>query len=39
MKQGQAAEAVRYYQEALRLNPGDAKIKAKLQALGAPVSN
>ena len=39
VKQGQTAEAVRCYQEALRLNPGDPQIEAKLQALGAPVSN
>jgi Flp pilus assembly protein TadD len=39
VKQGQTAEAVRCYQEALRLNPGDPQIKAKLQALGDPVSN
>ncbi len=36
---GQTAEAVEYYQAALRLKPDDQKIKAKLQALGAPVSN
>ena len=39
LKQGQTAEAVRCYQEALRLNPDDPKIKAKLQALGASISN
>jgi tetratricopeptide (TPR) repeat protein len=39
VKQGQTAEAVRCYQEALRLNPGYPQIEAKLQALGAPVSN
>jgi Tfp pilus assembly protein PilF len=39
VKQGQTAEAVRCYQEALRLYPGYPKIRAKLQALGAPVSN
>jgi Flp pilus assembly protein TadD len=39
VKQGQSAKAVRCYQEALRLNPSDPKIKAKLKALGAPVSN
>jgi cytochrome c-type biogenesis protein CcmH/NrfG len=39
MKQGQTAEAVRCYQEALRLKPDDPKIKARLQALGASVSN
>ena len=39
VKQGQTAEAVRCYQEALRLKPGDPQIKAKLQALGAQLSN
>jgi protein O-mannosyl-transferase len=39
VKQGQIAEAVRCYQEALRLKPGDQKIMAKLQALGAQISN
>ena len=39
VKQGQTAEAVKCYQEALRLKPGDPQIKAKLQALGVPVSN
>jgi Flp pilus assembly protein TadD len=34
---GQTAEAVKYYREALRLNPDDSKIKARLQALGAPI--
>jgi tetratricopeptide (TPR) repeat protein len=37
--QGQTAEAVKSYQQALRLMPGDPKIEAKLQALGAPVSD
>jgi Flp pilus assembly protein TadD len=39
VKQGQMAEAVKSYQEALRLKPGDPEIKAKLQALGAQISN
>jgi predicted TPR repeat methyltransferase len=39
VKQGQTTEAVRCYQEALRLKPGDLQIRAKLQALGAPISN
>jgi protein O-mannosyl-transferase len=39
VKQGQTNEAAQCYQEALRLEPGDAQLKAKLQALGAPVSN
>jgi Flp pilus assembly protein TadD len=39
VKQGQTAEAVRCYREALRLKPGDPQIKAKLQALGAQISN
>jgi Flp pilus assembly protein TadD len=39
VKQGQTAEAARCYQEALRLNPGYSQIKAKLQALDAPISN
>jgi Tfp pilus assembly protein PilF len=39
VKQGQTAEAVRCYLEALRLKPGDPQIKAKLQALGAQISN
>ncbi len=39
VKQGRTAEAVRCYQEALRLRPGDPNVKARLQALGAPVSN
>ena len=39
VKQGQTTEAVRCYQEALRLKPGDPEIKAKLQALGAQISN
>jgi Flp pilus assembly protein TadD len=39
VKQGQTAEAVRCYQEALRLKPGDPQIRAKLQALGAAISN
>jgi len=39
MKQGQTAEAVKSYQAALRLKPGDPKIMAKLQALGAQISN
>ena len=36
---GQTVEAVKYYREALRLNPGDPQIKARLQSLGAPISN
>jgi tetratricopeptide (TPR) repeat protein len=39
VKQGRTAEAVRCYQEALRLNPNDPQIRAKLQALGAQISN
>ena len=39
VKQGQTTEAVRCYQEALRLKPGDPQIRAKLQALGAQISN
>jgi Flp pilus assembly protein TadD len=39
VKQGQTTEAVRCYQEALRIKPGDPEIKAKLQALGAQISN
>ena len=39
VKQGQITEVVRCYQEALRLKPGDPQIKAKLQALGAQISN
>jgi len=39
VKQGQTTEAVRCYQEALRLKPGYSQIKAKLQALDAPISN
>ena len=39
VKLGQTAEAVRCYQEALRLKPGDPQIRAKLQALGAQISN
>jgi Tfp pilus assembly protein PilF len=39
VRQGQTAEAVKSYQEALRLKPGDPHIRAKLQALGAPISN
>jgi Flp pilus assembly protein TadD len=39
VEQGQTTEAVRCYQEALRLKPGDPQIKAKLQALGAQISN
>ncbi|MGD0208886.1 MAG: tetratricopeptide repeat protein [Verrucomicrobiota bacterium] len=39
VKQGQTTEAVRCYREALRLKPGDPEIKAKLQALGAQISN
>jgi Flp pilus assembly protein TadD len=39
VKQGQTTEAVRCYREALRLKPGDPQIKAKLQALGAQISN
>ncbi|MGA2243203.1 MAG: tetratricopeptide repeat protein [Verrucomicrobiota bacterium] len=39
VKQGQTVEAVRCYQEALRLKPGDPQIKAKLQTLGAQISN
>ncbi|MGB8370151.1 MAG: tetratricopeptide repeat protein [Limisphaerales bacterium] len=39
VKQGQTTEAVRCYQEALRLKPGDPEIRAKLQALGAQISN
>jgi len=39
VKQGHPAEAMRCYQEALRLKPGDPQIKAKLQALGAQLSN
>jgi len=39
VKQGQTAEAMRCYQEALRRKPGDPQIKAKLQALGAQISN
>jgi cytochrome c-type biogenesis protein CcmH/NrfG len=39
VKQGQTAEAARCYQEALRLNPSDPEIKAKLSALDAPISN
>jgi Flp pilus assembly protein TadD len=39
LQQGQTAEAVEYYQAALRLKPDDPKIKARLQSLGAPVSN
>ena len=37
--QGQLAEAVQNYQTALRLNPGDTRTRAKLQALGAQISN
>ncbi len=36
---GQVAEAVKCYQEALRLKPSDERIKTKLRALGAPISN
>ena len=39
VKQGQTTEAARCYQEALRLKPGDPQIRAKLQALGAQISN
>jgi tetratricopeptide (TPR) repeat protein len=39
VKQGQTTEAVRCYREALRLKPGDPQIRAKLQALGAQMSN
>jgi Flp pilus assembly protein TadD len=39
VKEGQLAEAVQNYQTALRLNPGDARTGAKLQALGAQISN
>jgi tetratricopeptide (TPR) repeat protein len=39
VKQGRPAEAVQSYQEALRLKPDNARVKAKLQALGAPVTN
>jgi len=39
VKQGQTIEAVRCYREALRLKPGDPQIRAKLQALGAQISN
>jgi tetratricopeptide (TPR) repeat protein len=34
IRQNNISEAVQYYQTALSLNPGDAKTKAKLQALG-----
>ncbi|MGA3163157.1 MAG: tetratricopeptide repeat protein [Verrucomicrobiota bacterium] len=36
---GQVAEAVKCYQEALRLKPSDERIKTKLRALGAQISN
>jgi len=39
VKQGETTEAVRCYQEALWLKPGDPQIRAKLQALGAQISN
>ena len=39
LQQGQTAEAVECYQAALRLNPDDPKIKARLQSLGASISN
>ncbi len=39
VKQGQTTEAVWCYWEALRLKPGDPQIRAKLQALGAQISN
>jgi len=39
VKQGQTAEAVRCYEAALRLKPGDSRIETKLQGLGAQISN
>ena len=36
---GKPDEAIPCYQAALRLKPGDPQIKAKLQALDAPISN
>ena len=39
VQKGQTTEAVRCYREALRLKPGDPQIRAKLQALGAQISN
>ncbi len=39
VKLGLSAEAPQNYQTALRLNPDDARTRAKLQALGAQLSN
>jgi tetratricopeptide (TPR) repeat protein len=39
VRQGQLAEAVQNYQTALQLNPEDSRTRAKLQALGAQISN
>ena len=39
VRQGNIPEAVQNYQTALRLKPDDAKTRAKLQALGARISN
>ena len=39
VKLGQTAEATQNYQTALQLNPADARTRAKLQALGAQISN
>jgi protein O-mannosyl-transferase len=39
VRQGNIPEAVQNYQTALRLKPDDAKTRAKLQALGAHISN
>ena len=39
VKLGQIAEAVQNYQTAVRLNPDDTRTKAKLQAMGAQISN
>ena len=33
---GRPAEAMKCYQQALQLKPDDARIKARLKALGAP---
>jgi Flp pilus assembly protein TadD len=39
LRMNQPAEAAKCYLQALQLNPDDAKSRAKLRALGAPVSN